>query len=756
MRKNNSEYCIKALFYLHFHTILLGVLLTAQALAQSPAFLEEEPDAEHKNCSHRITVSTDTQSQAFQNFLSRKQSSSLTATPPQGYDVLRYDLFMDWTQTLSATSETGRDRQFNGIQTITLRLDAERSSFSSAAISLNAAQMRIDSAFWGGQRAQILLASTIADAGTVNLVLPVNARLGDTLRLRLHYTHTSTTNDEDGTGFMLYRKGCLGAIRTGNDSVFIPHRIAYTMSQPYGARRWMPCNDTPNDKALVSITVRVPRGYQAIANGLLQERRLDSLGRETFVWEHTSPIAPYLMAVSASIFESYREWYKKVSNPNDSIPVDNYFWKEDDTNLPLNNKNYNVRKSFEITVGTMEAYSRWFGEYPFEKYGHVVVQPFFAGGMEHQSISTINRSWLRGSSPAGIAHEIIHQWFGDKVTCASWEDIWLNEGFATYGEALWYESWGGRVWNMVAMQGFRNNYFASRTNMQSVYVNSPTSIDAIFNYATTYAKGGWILHTLRRIYGDSVYFPAMRLYIARFAFNAASTRDLQQIFEETIRQRMAQAPVAVGTLFQEWVYGSGHPVFGAAWRVEQKVPPLTSSSSFLFRTIVSLSQLQAGVNVPEVFHLPVEVTFMKFTQVGSRTDTARIVRTITMNNRREQVTFDLPFAPDSVVIDETDNILCEKRVAQLRPNAQAAQLTLYPQPIRIGEVLNVDLSLAAEQRLTVDVANVLGQTVALLYEGLASPGIHIFRETLNLPTGAYFLRLQTGSGTTTQKFLLLP
>lgn len=751
MRGNIRNFILRALLHLY----LLGVLLTVQTFAQSPALLEAESSMEHKNCPHSIPSSTSTKSQAFQNFLSRKQSSSLTTTPQRGYDVLRYDLFMDWTQTLSATSEAGRDRQFNGIQTITLRLDTERGSLSSSAITLNASQMRIDSAFWGNERAQTLLPSAIADSGTIKLVLPANARVGDTLLLRLHYTHISTINDDDGTGFMLYRKGRLGTIRTGNDSVFIPQRLAYTMSEPYGARRWMPCNDTPNDKALVSITVRVPRGYQAIANGLLQERRLDSLGGETFVWKHTSPIAPYLMAVSASVFEQYRQWYKRVSNPNDSIPVDNYFWKEDDTNLPFNNKNYNARKSFEITVGTMEAYSRWFGEYPFEKYGHVIAQPFFAGGMEHQSISTINRSWLRGSSPAGFAHELMHQWFGDKVTCASWEDIWLNEGFATYGEALWYESWGGRSWNMVAMQGFRSGYFASKTNMQSVYVNSPTSIDDIFNYASTYAKGGWILHTLRRIYGDSVYFPAMRLYLARFAFNAASTRDLQQVFEETIRQRLTQVPVPVSNIFQEWVYGSGHPVLGAAWRVEQKIPPATSSS-LLFRNIVSLSQLQTGANVPDVFHLPVEVTFMKFTQIGSRPDTVRIVRTITMNNRREQVTFDLPFEPDSLVIDEADNILCEKRVAQFSTSAQEAQLTVYPQPVHIGESLNIDLSLAFERTITMDVVNVLGQQVALIYEGLASPGIHLFRETLNLPTGTYFLRLQTGSGTTTQKFMLLP
>ena len=726
-------------------TTIVEVLSSLYSFAQdNPALLPGE--REQKSCSRGCTASHQLSSNSFvQRQIGYKGTSALTAVPAsRGYDVLRYDLVMDWTNPLKTTSESGSDRFFTGVQTITLRLDS-----GITLLPLHATQMRIDSAFVNGTRSQ-LANPRITDNETVYIPLPTSVCKNDTMRIRLYYTYIGAGNDNDGTGFLLYRKGRLGAVRTGNDSVFIPERLAYTMSQPYGARRWMPCNDVPNDKALTSIAVRVPQGFQAVSNGLLQERRKDSLGGETFFWTHRFPVPPYLMAVSASIFSTYTEFYKKASNPNDSIPVDHWFWKEDDNTLPLNNKNYTVRKSVNITVGTMEAYSRWFGEYPFERYGHVVLQPFFAGGMEHQTISSINRAWLRGSSPAGIAHEIMHQWFGDKVTCASWEDIWLNEGMATYGEALWYESWGGRDWNMVAMKGFRTNYFASNTRFQSVYITSPTNDDVIFNYATTYAKGGWIHHTLRRIYGDSVYFPAMRLFATRFAFGAAFTRDLQQVFEETARQRLAQVLVPVATVFQEWVYGSGNPIYGGAWRII----PIPSAGSQTTRITFSLAQLQTGMNIPEVFHLPVEITFLKFIQTASQRDTQRVVRTITMNNRREQATFDLPFQPDSVVIDEADNILCEKISLPTLSAEQQVSLNVYPQPLRIGETLSADISLRNAGNITVDVVNVLGQRVAMLYDGFASEGAQIIREALNIPTGAYFLRLQSGGNTSVQKILV--
>lgn len=712
-------------------------------------FLDEEPLHEKKMC---LRCQAANNSHILLHHQKFSPTAQLTAVPERGYDVLRYDLFMDWMNPLTQTAENGAARIYTGIQRMTVfrkviapdSIPALQNTETMLEFDAPEDHIRIDSVFIGTQKGRV---------ARNNPSFPVNSFFvsgrtlwfRDTTLITVYYTHRSEQNNDDGTGFMLYRKGRLGAIRAGNDSVFLPQRLAYTMSQPYGARRWMPCNDVPFDKALVSISVRVPQGMTAVANGILQERKKDSLGGETFVWHHQYPVAPYLMAVSASVFSNYQEFYRKVSNPNDSIPVTHYFWQEDDTNLPLNNRNYNVRKSFEITVGTIAAYARWFGEYPYESYGHVVVQPFFAGGMEHQTMSTINRAWLRGSSAAGIAHEIIHQWYGDKVTCRSWEDIWLNEGTATYGEALWYESWGGRAWNMVAMEGFRRNYFASRTRLQSVYVQNPTTIDVIFNYATTYCKGGWIHHLLRRVYGDSIYFPAMRLFVNRFAFGAATTRDFTTVFSEVIGTR--RVPVSVDTLMKEWVYGSGEPVFAASWRF------LQAGSSGSNRLQVSLQQIQRGENIPNIFHLPVELSFWKYSP--DKRDTQRIIRTIEMNNRIETRTFDLPFIPDSILIDEAQSILCQKITpSQVLTNGNVG-FSVYPLPVREGEPATIDVILKQQESIQLDIVNVLGQVVKTVYQGLASEGAQVFQDNLALPIGTYFIRLQSTEGTQIRKIHIM-
>ncbi|MCS6807463.1 MAG: M1 family aminopeptidase [Bacteroidota bacterium] len=654
---------------------------------------------------------------------------------------------------MSSTLETGADRQYTGTLHLQLILDSSLRTTPKPLIELDAhhRHIRIDSAYIDSTRADIALSSTFDDR--VTLIPQRNIRVRDTIAVRLYFTHISTHNPEDGTGFLLYRQGRLGAIRTGNDSVFLPERLAYTMSQPYGTRRWIPCNDTPSDKAFVRISVRVPRGFLGIANGLLREHYQDSLGGEIFIWEHIHPIAPYLIAVTASRYSMYREWYRKRNAPYDSIPITHYFWQEDDTDLPLNNHNYNVRRSFQITTGAIAAYARYFGEYPFESYGHVVVQPFVAGGMEHQTISTINRAWLRGSSSAGIAHEIAHQWFGNSVTCASWHDIWLNEGTATYSEALWYESWGGRAWNMVAMYGFRRNYFNSASRLHTVYVHLPTSMDIIFNYATTYCKGAWIHHMLRRIYGDSVYFRAMRLFLQRHAFGTATTPDFAQAFKDVLGGN-TPVPVSIDTFLHEWVYCSGEPILTASWRLAPQAYSTTSNTTYTIHG--TLQQIQEGINIPKVFHLPVELSFWKYdTATG---DTQRIKRTVIMHHRRESFTVILPFFPDSVVIDEADNLLCQKMpTVGPRRMASSAYAEVYPSPLQRSDALHTNLVVSYQGIITLEIVNTLGQHVQTLYHGFASSGLHSFQHSLNLSPGTYFLRcLLSHEPPLLHKFLVVP
>ena len=719
------------------YTVFLQPQLFAQnsEYTQSPVFIEcsDNANTEHKFCSHAQVSATHLA--ALQRWKAASLLHDGASDSVRGYDVLRYDLALDWTASLLGTGETGAVRRYTGIQTITLRavrrlesivLDAERS------------QLRIDTALAITTSAGARLLTVAQNDQTCTITGFGSLSAEDTLVLRLFYTHVGMANNADGLGFFLYQQGRLGAVRrsaTMLDTVYVPERLAYTMSQPFGARRWMPCNDTPADKALVRLRVRVPLGFTAVANGLVQARERDGVS-ETVTFALRSPAPPYLLAVSASKYESYTEYYKRVNNPNDSIPVEHFFWKADDTSLEQNNFYYNARATFQHTIPAMTAYSQWFGEYPFEKYGHVVVQPFFAGGMEHQTMSTINRSWLRGSA-TGIAHEIMHQWFGDKVTCASWEHIWLNEGAATYGEALWYESWGGLRWYNVAFEGFKRSYFQGNYR-PPLFVQNPNSIETIFNYATTYVKGAYVHHMLRRMLGDSTYFRAMRLFQERYS--VATTADLQRVFEEVA----PNSPISLKQFFQQWVYGAQHPLFTASWR---SVPNLNKPLPVPERVLLTVSQLQTGTNVPGVFHCALPIAFVR----GADT----LTRTAIITEQRQLLTFDLPFLPEQILLDPNENILAEKQVP-VRLLGNEPILAIVENPVRAASPLEVLLTLPQKEVIVLDVADVLGRSLQTLYAGLCAEGAHSFREQVHFPAaGTYFVRLQSSSGVKAAKLLVV-
>ncbi len=722
-----------------FLALFLACALFAPTFAQtshSPVWLDcdEETETEHKYCSRAHL--------AENIFAMNKAASEAHSGTERGYDVLRYDVFLDWTTPLNGTSEAASDRAYTGTQTITLRATQ---ALERVVLDAHKENIRLDSVFLlnpsnNALRQRISFTQTDDNLATLQLPNRVNAQ--DSVRFVLHFSHIGKENSNDGLGFFLYSKGRIGAVRRSGtliDTVYVPERLAYTMSQPFGARRWMPCNDTPADKAFMSLRVRVPLGFRAVSNGILQARTLDTTQRgqtsliaETFHYAHQSIIPPYLVAISASRYDSYTEYYKRVTKPQDSIPVEHFFWRVDDTNLEQRNFYYNARETFRHTIPTLEAYSRWFGEYPFESYGHVTVQPFFAGGMEHQTMSTINRSWLRGTI-TGIAHEIMHQWFGDKVTCASWEHIWLNEGMASYGEALWYESWGRLRWYNVAFENFKRRYFLGN-NKPSLYVRNPNSIDTIFNYATTYVKGAYIHHMLRRMVGDSVYFQAMRAFCARYS--VAITEDLQRVFEEFA----PRSPVKMATFFKQWVYGAQHPILSASWRV---LPTQQANETTLQ---ITLLQAQRGENIPEAFHLALPLVFKR----GQDS----ISQMVVMTERRQSLTVHLPFVPDSVLIDPDENILAEKYASVRLSDAQPF-MRVVANPLLLGEIFEVLVTLSETDTIHLDVVDVLGRRLQTLASGRYDEGALHFREQLNFPAGGtYFVRLQTKNGLNVAKILV--
>ncbi|RLD15733.1 hypothetical protein DRI50_03575, partial [candidate division KSB1 bacterium] len=275
----------------------------------------------------------------------------------------------------------------------------------------------------------------------------------------------------------------------------------WTLSEPYGARDWWPCKDTPADKAdSADIFVTVPEGNVVASNGFMVSDTADSeAGWHTVHWHESYPIATYLISLVSGPLAHFQDYYHYSAT--DSMLLDYYVFP-----ILL----YNAQEYFKEVPDYLDALSHFYGPYPFlkEKYG--MAQFGWHGGMEHQTITSIGgvyKSWR-----FLYVHELGHQWFGDKVTCATWRDIWLNEGFATYSEAL-YAQWAGLDEYPPGMDAY--HAYMDRllyTDDGTIIVADTTRFSEIFS-RIVYYKGAWLLHMLRHVIGNDAFFTSLRTYL---------------------------------------------------------------------------------------------------------------------------------------------------------------------------------------------------------------------------------------------------
>jgi len=312
------------------------------------------------------------------------------------------------------------------------------------------------------------------------------------------------------------------------------------MSEPSDARYWLPCYDEPWDKAKVDLIIKVRSSYLVASNGLLIRDEINGNER-IFHWRSKHPMSTYLIAFAVSEYITFSDWYHKVSNPSDSIEVKYYVWRED---------SLKAVSAFKNVVDMMKFFSLKFGEYPFEKYGMVAVYPFRYGGMEHQTMTTIHRKWLDGNSEGGIAHELAHQWWGDLVTCETWAEIWLNEGFASYGDALYTEYKYGFEAFKSKLEYWAKAYFWEDSIIRYPIYNPPSG--RLFGTAVYY-KGAWVLHMLRNLIGDSAFFAVLQEWGRRYAYGTGTTQKFIQVVNDITGEDLSW-------FFNQWVYEAGYPV----------------------------------------------------------------------------------------------------------------------------------------------------------------------------------------------------
>jgi aminopeptidase N len=326
----------------------------------------------------------------------------------------------------------------------------------------------------------------------------------------------------------------------------------YTVDEPIGAATWFPANDHPADKAAYVIRVTLPKPYTAVANGVLTT--VEDLGdSRTFAWETRKPCASYLVAMAIGEFTEV-----KTTAPN-GVPIRDYYA----TGLVED-----ARALFGRTGEMLAFFADLFGPYPFDEYGVVVPDAETGTAMENQTASLFGRDMLEEglADPtfeyAYISHELAHQWFGDSVSLKRWQDIWLNEGFASYASWLWVEHDLGADemagWVDWAVQ-------TVRSVEDSPDAQPPTGdpgAKALFG-TNVYERGALTLHALRLTVGDDLFFAIVREWATRYGYGNASTEDFIALVEECTEQ----------------LAGFDAAAFFAAWLYDERMPDLPEAAT---------------------------------------------------------------------------------------------------------------------------------------------------------------------------------
>jgi aminopeptidase N len=411
---------------------------------------------------------------------------------------------------------------------------------------------------------------------------------------------------------------------SGGNGLFIDSDVTYTMCEPEGARRWFPCYDRPSDKATADISITVPEGYIVASNGLLIATAKDETAETiTYSWSETYPIATYLISLAISEYATFSYWYH---DDGDTMEIACYVPREDSAAAAVD---------FANLPDMIACYSGLFGTYPFvgEKYGMATFP--WGGAMEHQTCT----SWgfpLPGNNYYDwvVAHELSHQWWGDWVSPDNWKEIWLNEGFATYSEALWMEHlYGGaglRAY-MAEMQDYYVGWENSSGHSFPIYDPPPGYLFS----STEYDKAGCVLHMLRFVVGDSTFFDILKAYGAAHAYGNAVTEDFQGVCEDLSGQDL-------DWFFDQWIYQPGFPKISFAWNYE-----LQRGTGYL----VNVSLVQQQQSGP-IFEMPVEI--------GITTASGTVLDTVLIDEEAEQIQLALEEEPLGVQLDPNEWLLCEK------------------------------------------------------------------------------------------------
>ena len=530
-----------------------------------------------------------------------------------------------------------------------------------------------------------------------------------------------TLNDENLFSLNIFYQGTPDHCGAGGFKFDEHQNIGHvwTLSEAYCARSWWPCKDDPSDKAdSVNIIVSVPiePAYIVASNGLLSSTTINN-NKKTYFWKERYPITTYL--VSLAIYP-YTKWVDQYVSPisSDTMLIEHYVFPD---RYEASYPNYSLTKDM------LSFFSELFGEYPFisEKYGHADFT--WGGGMEHQTLSSMG-----SFSQNLMVHELGHSWWGNLITCKTFNDIWLNEGFARYCQALWAEHMYGRE----AYFDFMNNhaYYGAGT----IYVENPSSNSQIFSAGLSYNKASWVLHMLRHKVGETMFFDILKSYASNdsLSYNAASTSDFQKVCEDISGLDFEQ-------FFQQWIYGEKYPKYELSWWHE---------GNGIYN--VKIDQVQSY----NFFSMPIDLKF------SGSAGPMLVDTTIVIENNNSSQLYEFSgfnFLVENVMLDPENWILKEatysvNEIDNILPDRVEVEKA-FPNPfnskVKLSFYINPQYG---DTHVNVNIFDLRGKIVESLIDNEFIPGYHTtFWNANGKSSGVYFIQLATDNYIDSQKILFL-
>jgi aminopeptidase N len=516
------------------------------------------------------------------------------------YDVTYYDLNLSMTNLNTNLSGTG------GI-------------YGKARVAMDSVLFELFSTFTISEIRINNVATPYSRANSA-IKVPANLTTGQSFKIEIDYSGTppnGVTNPLGGSGM------------TNASSPSWGNRVTWSLSEPFSAYEWWPCKQSLRDKAdSVSVKITVPNACKAGSNGVLENVVNLGNGKTRYEWKHRHVIDYYLISVAVAEYVDYTIYANPVGAPN-PVKIQNYIYNNPQTLIYF-------QDDIDETVNFLEYFSELFGLYPYhtEKYGHSMAP--LGGGMEHQTMTT------QGSFNKTLtAHELAHQWWGNQVTCASWSDIWVNEGFASYAEYLMLEEMYPGQENGDMLD--RHQDIMSLPG-GSIWVTDSLSDGAIFSGRLTYNKGAAFVHTLRfMLNNDAQFFQALRDYQIAFKDSVAVGIDIKNTLETA-------SGLDLNAAFEEWYFGQGYPTYSAIWNAVGN------------DLHIKINHTSSRSNVTPTFTNPLEVRFSRTGQ----SDT--LVRFSIYGNQSNFIVPEIGIVSNVTGIDPNNWIINKTGSIQKNPN----------------------------------------------------------------------------------------